>query len=110
MVGFDKYEIESKVISSDSLNMELKVEVYKNAKRKKSIIEYLIKCKKNTSNLFPVFRMSCMHPFELYLNLNISKNVIVEKAEGKTLSGQKVESSLLYFKEVMLDIEIPKQN
>jgi len=46
--------------------------------------------------------------FEFKRNLNIPENVIVESATETLFSGIITEHKLVYFKEIKLEIQIPK--
>lgn len=104
---FHKYEFEYTKIDDDSLNKKIKVEVYKNSKRKKPELSLILQLKKSNNNLFPLFRFSCIHPFELIQELNISENFIIESAKGTTFFGKTIEHELLDYKEVKIELEIP---
>ncbi len=106
--SFNNYEFDVKTINSDSINKVIKIELFKNKKRKKPEMISVLKVKNSNNNLFPLFRFSCLHPFEFNRNLNIPENVIVESATETLFSGIKIEHKLLYFKEIKLEIQIPK--
>ena len=104
---FYEYEFEYTTIDNDSLNKTIKVDVYKNSKRKKSKMSLILQLKKSTDNLFPLFRFSCLHPFELIQKLNVLGNFIIESAKGTTLFGKKIEHKLLNYKKVKFELDIP---
>ena len=51
---------------------------------------FVLKGKKINFNLFPLFRFSCLHPFEFSQKLNLSENILVESAKELTLSEKKL--------------------
>nr|WP_298659864.1 hypothetical protein [uncultured Flavobacterium sp.] len=105
--SYPSSELEVKIINNDSINNEIQVDVFKNNKRKKAEMSFVLKGKKNDTNLFPLFRFSCLHPFEFNQNLNLSEKIIVESAKGITLSGESIEYNLVYFEVVKFEILIP---
>jgi len=104
---FYEYEFEYTTIDNDSLNKTIKVDVYKNSKRKKSETSLILQLKKSTVNLFPLFRFSCLHPFEFIQKLNIPGNFMIESGKRTTLFGNKSEHKLLYYKDVKFELDIP---
>lgn len=93
--------------TNDSIE-KVHIDVYKNAKRKKSMMTYEIDVQKNKSNLFHAFRISCIHPFEFEERFMYDKKGIVIKAKGKTLNGTPIEHQLLEHKEIVFELTVPK--
>jgi hypothetical protein len=105
--NYNNYKLEAKTINNDSLNKEIKIDIFKKSNVKKPEITLVLKVKKINNNLFPLFRFSCLHPFEFNQNLNLSENLKVESAKEINLSGQLIEHRLVSEKEVKFEIEIP---
>lgn len=104
---YSKYLFEFKTIDENESYKKVKLNVYKNSKRKKSIISYDLELIPNDTNLFSTFRLSCIHPLEFVSKFNMNENYIVKKAVGNTLSGKKIENNLLVYKKVDFSINIP---
>lgn len=103
---FGEFELKYKSIGNDSLKKEIKIDIYDKTKKLRE--SYVLRVKKSKTNLFPLFRFSCLHPLEFNQNINLPENIIVENAIGTTLSGKTIEHKLLYNKELKFEIEIPK--
>ena len=71
-----------KIVKSDSLLKTVKITTYRNKHRKKIIdtAEFIIK--DSPYNLFPVFRYSCLHPYEDSNDFNFNENGMVESYKG----------------------------
>lgn len=104
---YSKYLFEFKTIDENESYKKVTLNVYKNSKRKKSIMSYDFELIPNETNLFSAYRLSCIHPFEFVSKFNIYENYIVKKAVGNTLSGEKIENNLLQYKKVDFSISIP---
>ncbi len=101
------YVAEFENIKQDSLHKTVKMTMYKN-KRKKNIayvIELIIK--NHQKKLFPLYRISCLHPFEQMLSLDYGEKGIVESS--KLIGKRKMETQLDYYQEIELVIKIPKK-
>lgn len=103
---FSKYIFDFEPIQTDGNLKKVKLKVYKNAKKKKSIMSYDLVLKSNKSNLFSAFRISCIHPFEFINRLNINENYIVESAKGNVISGKSIEHKLLDISEFKLILRV----
>jgi hypothetical protein len=106
--SFYKYQFTKSEVIIDSISKKMTVNAYEGSKRKRPKMSLTLEMKKNTENLFPLFRFSCFHPFELLSNLNFPGNYLVEKADGFALSGNSFRHQLLEFKEVSFTLKIPK--
>lgn len=104
---YNKFQITHTTISTNDFEEEIKVDIYKNAKRKTPKTSLILKVKKSNASLFSLFRYSCMHPFEWSQNLDIPKKMIVESAKGKTIIGETITHKLLEYKETKFEIEVP---
>jgi hypothetical protein len=104
---YSKYLFEFKTIDENESYKKVKLNVYKNSKRKKSIMSYDFELILNDTNLFSTFRLSCIHPFEFVSKFNMYENYLVKNAVGNTLSGKKIENNLLVYKKVNFSIRIP---
>ena len=105
--NFENFEIEYSIINEDSLSKEIKVDFYKNSKRKKINHSIVLNVKENNTNLFPLFRFSCLHPFEFNQSINLPENIIVESAKAKNVSGSEIAYKLLLVKQGKLEDKIP---
>jgi dihydroxyacetone kinase-like predicted kinase len=110
---FNKNDYEKYVFTFQTLELndsirKVKFNVYKNSKMKKSIMEYELEIKKSDENLFPAFRISCIHPYEFLERLNIFEKGVVINAKGNTLSGNKIEFKLEDLKETNFELDVPK--
>ena len=104
---FSKYVYAFETIETDGDVKKVKLNVYKNYKRKKSIMHYELQLKANDLNLFHAFRVSCIHPFEFIQKFNCNQNYSVEKAKGVTLSGDMIQHRLVEYKKVNFILRIP---
>jgi dihydroxyacetone kinase-like predicted kinase len=104
-----KYVFTFQTINVNDSIRNVKFNVYKNSKKKKSLMEYELEIKKSNENLFPTFRISCIHPYEFLERLNIFENGVVINAKGKTLSGNQIEFKLEELKVTNFELDIPKQ-
>lgn len=105
---YSKYVFDFEIFELNDSIKRVNLKVYKNLKKKKSLINYDLQIKKHDVNLFPVFRINCIHPYEFLEKLNIFKNGIVVKAKDNTLSGKLIEYKLEELKEVNFELNIPK--
>lgn len=94
--------------SNDSIN-KVNLKVYGSSKKKNPLRNYDLQIKNHEKNLFPVFRIHCMHPYEFLESLNIFKTGVVLNAQGNTSSGKLIEFKLEELKDVNFRITIPKQ-
>ena len=94
-------------IEQDSLTKTFKVTFYKNAKRKKQVMSQTIVAKKHHSNLFPLYRVACLHPFEIFSKLNMPENYIVLGGNGTTFQGGQVQTKLLSSHDIQLNLTVP---
>lgn len=103
-----EYELKTKSISKiDSIYKEIKIELLHKSNKTKKMISFTLKTKKTDSNLFPVFRFSCMHPFEFDENINVLENILVENASSLSFSGIKTNYKLLLVQEIKFELVIP---
>ena len=103
---YPKYIYDFETIEENSDFKKVKLNVYKNSKKKKSILNFDLKLKPNDSNLFNAFRVSCIHRFESIQKFDINENCIVESAKGYTEDGQIIEHTLLEYKKINLTLKI----
>ncbi|WP_415583374.1 hypothetical protein, partial [Flavobacterium frigoris] len=106
---YKKYVFTFQTININDSIKKVKFNVYKNSKKKKYLMEYELEIKKSNENLFPTFRISCMHPYEFLERLNIFENGVVINAKGKTLSGNEIEFKLEELKVTNFELDIPQQ-
>lgn len=105
---FSKCVYDFETIENNGDIKKVKLNVYKNYKRKKSILHYELLLKANDFNLFHAFRVSCIHPFEFIQKFNYNQNCSVETAKGITLSGDIIQHRLVEYKKVNFILRIPK--
>lgn len=55
--------------------------IYQTKKKKKIYKNFEFETEENEENLFPAFRISCLHPFEYNNQLTFNKNVVVKKSK-----------------------------
>ena len=103
---YPKYVYDFETVEENVDFKNVKLSVYKNSKRKKSIAHFDLKMKPNDSNLFHAFGVSCIHRFNFVQNFNIDGNYIVESAKIITSDGQIIEHTLLEYKKVNLRLKI----
>lgn len=94
-------------IESDSIFRKVKVLIYENSKKKKSITSQIITLKKTVNNLFSLYRVSCLHPFGMFDKIKYPGNYMVISGTGTTLGGYKIENKLILTKKIHLEINIP---
>lgn len=105
---YSKYVFDFQTVESNDSIAKVKLNIYRNSKKKKSLKDYDLVIKKNSSNLFPVFRINSIHPYEFVEKLNIFENGVVVSASGKTVSGEQIEFKLEELKQVSFELDIPK--
>lgn len=85
------------------------VKIFKNKKAKNPIQQFEFTLKKANKNLFPIARLVMMHSYENFAQINLSQNVIVEKASDICVEKRcSCDFSLLEYKNIDLEIELPK--
>lgn len=93
---------------SESSNDVKILKIFKTKKAKKPTKEYQFFFKKSDKNLFPIFRISVMHPFEDNSMINIADNLIVEKARSICTNPPcSCDFRLDDYKSVSLNLVIP---
>lgn len=102
---FKNYVFEFQTIEVRDSIKTVKLNVFKNSKKRKPIIKYELEIKNTGKNLFHAFRTSCLHPFESFMQLNFENGLPI-KAKGNTLSGFKNEIELETFKKTPFELEI----
>jgi hypothetical protein len=105
---YSKYVFDFQTVESNDSIAKVKLNVYRNSKKKKSLKDFDLVIKKNSSNLFPVFRINSIHPYEFVEKLNIFENGVVISANEKTVLGDQIELKLEELKQVSFEIDIPK--
>lgn len=111
--SFDKNKYSKYVYTFQTLKVidsikKVKFSVYENLKNKKPLMEYQLEIKNSNENLFPAFRLSCIHPYEFLEKLNTFENGIVINATGTTLSAKDIKFKLEDFKRINFELDIPK--
>lgn len=79
--------------------------IYKSKKSANPHQTYKLSLKKANKNLFPLSRMSLMHPYNFAENLTVQGNFIVDKAEYES-GKMKCEFSLSEYKNVELELTV----
>jgi hypothetical protein len=105
---YTKYVFTFQTVESNDSIAKVKLNVYRNSKKKKPLRDYDLVIKKNSSNLFPVFRINSIHPYEFVEKLNIFENGVVISANEKTVLGDQIEFKLEELKQVSFELDIPK--
>ncbi|WP_284653109.1 hypothetical protein [Flavobacterium terrisoli] len=105
---FKKYIYDFKTIEIKDSIKKVTLNIYSNSKKKKSIRSYDLEIKNSNDNHFPVFRQSCIHPYEDVEKLNTFENGIVISAKGKTTTGEIPLFKLEEYVKVDFELDIPK--
>ena len=105
---YKKYVFTFQTLKLNDSIRKVKFNVYKSSKKKKSLMEYELEIKNSAKNLFPAFRISCIHPYEFLERLNIFENGVVINAKGNTLSGNQIVFKLEELKATNFELDIPK--
>lgn len=92
----------------DSLQTPTKISVVKGRRKKKTGMYLNVNVEESHYNLFPLFRVSCFHPFEIRKDLKLNGNYLVRSAEGKNFQGNKCKCELVDFKEIKLVLNVPE--
>lgn len=108
--GFMQHDFTIKVIAQDSLTKTVEVSIFKNAKKKKPVMTQTLTMKKYHVNLFPLYRVSGLHPFEMLSKIDISGNYIVTGGKGKAFLGHTLMTKLVYTKEIALELVVPENH
>lgn len=103
---FSNYIYEFDTINTS--NKKVKLNIYTNKKKKKPVVVVEFSYRDYESNVFPAFRINCLHPFEFVEKMNFSKNIVVTKATGTTMSGGTFTSELTDIMKINLKLIIPK--
>lgn len=98
------YHLVFDVIKKDSLSKTVRMDLVN--KRGKVVGKSELKFKHYEHNLFPVFRYSCLHPFELSKNENFKGKGLVERYKRVNKDNTITIYYLDYFKEVNLELSI----
>lgn len=104
--GYKNYVFDFHTIENKDGIKKVKFKVFRNAKKKRPIMEYELEIKEYDKNLFPAFRICGLHPLERINQLNYNDNGIVIKANGKFITGLENNVKLLEYKEVNLELEV----
>ena len=105
--NYTNYRFEFGEISNTSPK-QVNLKIYNRKRAKKPIYEHQLTLKEANKNLFPLYRISMMHPFESSINLNFEGNYIVSKSNTK--NGKiNCEFKLEEYKNVELQINLPKK-
>ena len=102
------FESEYTIVKKDSIYAEIKLDIYRNSKRKKPHHSLLLKAKKSKTNLFAIFRVNCLHPFEFTSKIDIPENLVIESGESINGSRDKTKFKLALLKDVKFELEIPQ--
>lgn len=96
------YDFETISVNDSIKKVNLKM--YKNAKKKKILVNYELEIKTYPRNVFPAFRISCMHPYEFAQKMNPFEKGVVIAAKGFNASGLKIRSELQTIEEVNFEL------
>jgi hypothetical protein len=106
--NFANYVFDFKKIESADEVKQMELNVYKNAKKRRSEMNVQFEYKEMPLNLFFTYKVCCLHPFEFDENLLLNKNCLVTKGSEIAPSGNKVEHKLIDYKEISLELTIPE--
>jgi hypothetical protein len=94
-------------IESDSLFRKVKLSIYKNSKRKRPVTSQTIVLEKSDHELFSLYRVACLHPWEKLDKMKYPGKYKVVSGKGKTSGGYKIETKLLSVEPINLILNIP---
>jgi hypothetical protein len=97
------HHYEYEVVKKDSLSKTVRMSLMN--EKKKVIKTSELEFKNYAFNLFPVFRYSCLHPFEFSKNINFNGTGIVQSYKGFD-KKKTIYIYLDYFKEVNLVLNV----
>ena len=81
--GFqDNRSFKIKEIGSIDNDRVVEITFYNDASKKRIFYTTTLTLKKHDTNLFPAFRVACLHPHESLLTLDFKENYIVTKAKS----------------------------
>ena len=101
------HEYNFEEIESDSLFRKVKLSIYKNTKRKRPVTSQTIVLEKSDDELFSLYRVACLHPFEKLDKMKYPGKYKVVSGTGKTSGGYKIKTELLSIKPINLILNIP---
>jgi hypothetical protein len=102
------YDFKFEEIQTDTLFKKVKVTIFKDSSRNEEITNQTLTMKKSDNNLFPLYRVSCLHPFENLLQLNLTENYLVISGNGITKGGFKIITELTEYKTIQLQLVVPE--
>jgi len=102
--SYSKYVFDYETIEENADFKKVKLNVYKNSKRKKSVAHFDFKLKKIDTNQFYTFRLAFIHHFEFIPKFDIDGSYIVEYAKAVTYDSQIIEHQLLEYKKINLTL------
>jgi hypothetical protein len=104
---FVENAFEFEIIERDSLTGDkvVKMITYSDKRKKKIVNTAQLKIKNYPTNLFALFRFSCMHPYEHFSKININENGIVESYKSSNY-GKPIEMYLEHFSEISLSLMV----
>ena len=105
---FDNYMFDIKEIDSKEEVKKMELNVYRNSKKRKSKMNVEFEYIKMPMNLFFAYKVCCLHPFEFDENLFLNKNCLVTKGKEISVSGNNIKHKLIDYKEVDLELIVPK--
>lgn len=102
---FSDYKYEVKTINPDTINPQVGITVFKDAKRTVKALHINCFTVKTEENLFHIFKFSCLHPYE-FENIIPNGKYLVKHAKGITADNATIEYNLLDLKAVDFKLEI----
>ena len=87
--------------------LQIKLSIYKNTKRKRPVTSQTIVLEKSDDELFSLYRVACLHPFEKLDKMKYPGKYKVVSGTGKTSGGYKIKTELLSIKPINLILNIP---
>lgn len=102
------YDFKFEEIETDTLFKKVKVTIFTDSSRNIAITTQTLTMKKSDNNLFPLYRVSCLHPFENLMQLNLPGNYLVISGTGITRGRFKIVTELTEYKPILLQLVVPE--
>lgn len=106
--NYSKYVYDFTTVSKNDSLEQISLKIYPNAKKKKPLDTFKFEVQELSENLFPAFRINCLHPYEFLTALNRFKNGIVVRGSGINPKGNPIHYELKEWKLVQFYLLVPK--
>ena len=87
----------------------VEVTIYKNSRKKTPVMIQTLTMKPHGINLFPLYRVAGLHPFEILSNIDPGQNYVVMSGTGNAFTGHRIDMKLQTLKNVDLTLVVPDQ-